>query len=212
MRRREHSYQRLEKGYLHAVVSSPSPCRCSLVCLRFGVSACISNGVVFLALCSIPEQRMRRPLRVHIPNQLQVVGSLSVNHHSAFNWDIANAERPAREAGVELGFDVLEESAYSGERIVSASERKETSETVYERIYAEDVHLLETARTVPARSSPSTHSWRTNSRPVMVTSAVPQIGNARMAFTAVIVPILSSDALDLSLGEFFSNVFNKERC
>jgi hypothetical protein len=65
---------------------------------------------------------MRRPLKVHIPNQLQVVRSLSVDHHGAFDRDVTNAERPVCEAGVKFGLDVFEEGAYSRERVVSVNE------------------------------------------------------------------------------------------
>ena len=66
---------------------------------------------------------MSRPLKVHIPNQLQVVSSLSVDHHGTFDGDVTNAERPVCEAGVEFGFDVFEEGAYSRERVVPVNQK-----------------------------------------------------------------------------------------
>ena len=73
----------------------------------------LQNSCLALKGRSIPEQRVCRPLKVHVANQLQVVGSVSVDHHGAFDRDVTNAESPVCETGVEFGFDVFEEGAYS---------------------------------------------------------------------------------------------------
>jgi len=50
----------------------------------------------------------------HIADELEVLSSVWINQHGAFDRNVANTEGSCGEARVEFGFSVLEESTGGG--------------------------------------------------------------------------------------------------
>ena len=66
-----------------------------------------------------PKKRIRAFPICHVPHQFQVSRGLRVNHHGAFDGDVADAERVCGVTGVETRFRVLKEGASCGKSIIS---------------------------------------------------------------------------------------------
>jgi hypothetical protein len=113
----------------------------------------------YYSTAHLPEKWMKRPFLSSVSDKLKVSSRFWVYHHSAFHLSVSNAERTSCETGVDTSLCVCEKGTSSRENIMPVKQSIPSCRKW------NVINLCEAAAIIAGRSSSSTQSCETSSRP-----------------------------------------------